>query len=210
MLGHVDVANTGTSSLTIDDSADTSARTVSVDSTATSGFNGTENFTYNGVSSLTVKGGSGGNNFTVLGTVPGVANVLDPGTSSNSIFVVGTNSLSSLTINRGPGADAIVIGNDVTGTLGLTSGILGTSIAISQTSGLKASLVIDDSNDTTGKTVTLASAAVTGLLGTSRGRQLRSPSGDFSPGEGWQRREFVHVEQRRLESFRHLDYLGFR
>jgi hypothetical protein len=177
VTGRVDVTNTGTSTLTIDDSADSSARAVSMDSTATTGFNDTENYTYNALSSLTVKGGSGGNTITVFGTVPGVSNVLNPGTAANTIYVVGTNANSSLAINRGPGADTIVIGNDATGTLGLTSGILGTSMAISQASGFKASVVIDDSNDTTGQTAILSSATVTGLLGNPTGTV------SYSPGE---------------------------
>jgi hypothetical protein len=66
--------------------------------------------TYNGaqLSSLTVNAGSGGNNFTITGTTPGIPTTLNTGKGADKVLVTG--STGPLTINLGSGSAKVDIG----------------------------------------------------------------------------------------------------
>jgi hypothetical protein len=111
---------------------------------------------------MDIAGGSGGNTFTVNNTSsfsPGNGTILETGTGNNTVYVLGTTG--SLDLFDG-GRDTVTVGN-TTGSGGSLANILGT-LGVADYSGGVASLLIDDSGDTTGQTATLANNT-SGLFG---------------------------------------------
>ncbi|HWE39968.1 MAG TPA: hypothetical protein VG406_25680, partial [Isosphaeraceae bacterium] len=143
--GTVDVGpTTGSIALTVDDSADTIARTVTLSDTALTGLDPATINLSTSVSALMVEGGSGGNTFTVTGT-PGIADVtLDTGGGVDTVTVQGTGSGGLMTIDTqgGSSADNVTLGG-VSGT-----GAQGLLMPITvQSTGGSVNLTVDDSQD---------------------------------------------------------------
>jgi hypothetical protein len=140
--------------LTVDDSADTVARSaVQVSPTAVSGLTLVP-ITYSNLGGLVVKGGAGADGFTVTGTPTNVPVGLDTGAGTNTVTVQST--AGPLTITGGAGSDVVTLGNN--GTLQGLSG----PVSVANPGGT-TSLTLDDHLDTSPRTVSLDAGAVTGL-----------------------------------------------
>src|SRR5262249_52207553 len=114
---------------------------------------------YSNLSSLTVDGGRGGNTFTVQNTpanVPTNLNTRKRAANIDTVTVQATGSGSTLNINGQAGTDVVTIGN-----AGSVQGILG-AVNVSSTTGTIA-LTMDDSLDSTGRTVTISATQIIGL-----------------------------------------------
>jgi acrosin len=165
LFGTVTVGNTaGNSALTVDDSADSIGRTATVGATGITGLlPGGAGIAYTGnqLSSLVVKGGSGGNAFTV--TDISTPTTLNSGTSDDTVQVRRTSQ--ALTVNGQSGSDVVTLGNG-----GSVQG-LGGSVTVTNAGGSTA-LTVDDSADGTSRTATLGSTSITGSVPSSAGIQF--------------------------------------
>ena len=152
LSGTIDIVSTASTApaLTVDDSLDTSTTSLSLGAGSLTGslVNGaTVNYSY--LSSLTVKGGSGGSDtFTITGTPAGITTTLDTGTGTsnhtNETTVEATGAGSTLDIvghNTQSSPDSVTLSNAHN-----AQGLLGT-INIGNTPGT-TSLTVDDSADT--------------------------------------------------------------
>ena len=162
--GTITVGNSGagTTALDVDDSADTTSRSVTIGSSSLTGtmVNGTT-VNYNHLGSLEVVGGSGGNTFTVDNTPFGITTTLLTGTSADTTDVLADGVVSGignvLDINGQAGDDIVDLGSassaqDLNGTINVTNA-----------SGLTA-LTVDDSADTMGQSLTIDNTSLTGSL----------------------------------------------
>jgi hypothetical protein len=113
------------------------------------------------VNTVTIHGGGFGNTFTVNATAPNANTTIDTGVGADTVFV--KRSAGRLTINGQLGRDGVTVGaagnvRDVTGDLTITN------------VGSFSNVLIDDSEDTTFRSVSLGIAAdgfgtITGLAG---------------------------------------------
>jgi hypothetical protein len=97
---------------------------------------------------LTIDGGSHGNTFFVNATPSGALTDLNSGAGADFVQVFA--STGPLTVQGGGGQDSVVIGNS-----GLTQGITG-NVDVQNSTG-KTALTVDDSADSTGRTISLHS-----------------------------------------------------
>ena len=159
IAGPITVGNaSGTSSLTVDDRNDTTARTYAVSNTSISGA-GLPTINYASLSALTLNCGFAGNTVNVRGTAPGIVTVLNSGGLADQVNVQATNG--GLTINGIAGADTVAIGGLAPASGGTLSGIAG-PITLANLSGSTA-LIVDDSGDTTARTSVVTKNSITGL-----------------------------------------------
>ena len=151
LTGSIYVNNTnGTTALSLDDSQNSVSRTVTLsDAGGTDTIQGltpgTIDATDSGLGSLTVLGGTGGNNFTVNGTfananVVNSPTVIDTGIGNDTTTVRATTSGSSLLIDGQSGTDTVLISSG-----GSVANIAG-SVSIANDSGHTA-LTVDGSAD---------------------------------------------------------------
>jgi hypothetical protein len=157
--GDVDVTNAGgLTSLTVDDSADATARNVVLTAFSVSGLApALISWTPGDINNLGINGGTGGNTFTVRTTPPGVAAAqatLVTGTGNDTVNVLATQR--RLSILGAGGRDQVFIGNQ-----GDAQQILG-SVFVNNTPSYTA-LTIDDSADPAPHSVALAKNSLTGL-----------------------------------------------
>jgi hypothetical protein len=99
--------------LVSDNSADTIGRTVTITGAWVSYGNPNAVLRYNNLASLTVRGGSGGDTFNVLGTVAGATTTINGG-AGNDTFQVGQNNVVAfiqgpLVLDGGAGSNTVVI-----------------------------------------------------------------------------------------------------
>jgi hypothetical protein len=127
IAGPVVVSNTsGSTSLTVDDSGDTTGQTVAITNSSITGtWSAPINYVGGEVSSLTVLGGSGSNTFNVQSTASG----------------------TPVGLNAGSGADVVSVGNGADGVQDVQADLALEGPAIT--------LTVDDSADGTGRTATL-------------------------------------------------------
>lgn len=191
IAGPVNVSNSsGQTSLVVDDSADTTARSATISNSAVTGLSvGAIHYTGAylnanhspiGVAALKVNGGSGGNTFDVLSTAAQTPVDLNSGLGNDTVLVRGNSS--ALNIQGSSGTDTVRLGYRGL----LISPVLTTALKaqltpiirfpylsgsmvnltapvnVSNTSG-KTSLVLDDSGDAVGRTINLSSTQVTGM-----------------------------------------------
>jgi hypothetical protein len=172
--GAVIVAGPGGTALIVDDSSDTNARTATLsNSPFFGGFLGaltglapapiewvpTSSAT-GGVNEIAVYGGSGGSTYNVAGTsnIP-YDTYLQTGAGNDAVNITATTG--GLGVVNSGGTDSVVVGSLAPAT---TGGTLAAIQGFVQVFGLGATnLTIDDGGDTLGRTVTVTSAAVTGL-----------------------------------------------
>ena len=129
----------GVDTLTINDAADATARTVTISGTQLGAASGDNLFS---------PGGS-----LALGNITNL--VFNGGSGGNQINVLSTNSGESLSVFAGSGANNVFVGSNGTGA-GSLSNILG-PVSISGA----ATLTVDDSGSGTSNTVTLSNSGVT-------------------------------------------------
>jgi hypothetical protein len=151
----------GSIPLTVDDSADGTAQAVTIGAASLSGsMVGTATVNYANLTSLTLKGGTGGNTFTVSGTPANLTTTLDSGTGTNTVSVTATGSAGTLDIHGQAGNDTVTLGGSALAPLGM-QGLAGT-INVDNAIGFTG-LTLDDSQDTAGQTATITASSVTGL-----------------------------------------------
>jgi hypothetical protein len=163
------VGNPNSFALQIDDSADLTARTVHMGANGGLGFivnlaPATINYSTSAVQNLVVRGGGGGNTFTISDTLgaggnPAAGTTLRSGNGNDTVNVQGTTA--EITVDGQTGSDKVVVG-----LAGSVQGIKG-PLVIEEFSGAHTALTIDDSADATGRTVTMSAitgkATITGL-----------------------------------------------
>ena len=168
LTGMIDVTNTtGSAALILDDSQDTTGQTATLTDNGTTGSvtglsPATINYTDADIRSLIINGGSGGNTFTVHGTLtnptfPATLTTLNTGTGNNTVNVEATNASSLLAIQGHGGLDTVDVG------LGTLSDILGAITIDNVTPGLD-DLTIDGSTDPLSHTFHLSSSGATSTL----------------------------------------------
>jgi hypothetical protein len=146
--------------LVIDDSNDTTARTVSLSSDGT-----TDTISGLAPSDITAKatdlahftldGGNGGNTLTLADfDTPGDV-TLNTGTGADTTSVQKTTNATTLDINGQTGSDTVELGSG--GSVQELSG------AVTVTNGGATALTVNDASDTTARTVTVSPTSVTGL-----------------------------------------------
>ncbi len=169
LTGVINVTNSlGFTALTLDDSEDTTGQTATITDNGTSGsVTGLSpaniNYTDSALSSLTINGGSGGNTFTVDGTLtnpfvpsPTVTTLNKGSGSFNSVDVTATNAGSLLDLTGTGGPDTVTItGSNPNTLLGMVN--------INEAPG-STNLVIDLSNDGLAHTLDLSSDGTTSTL----------------------------------------------
>ncbi len=173
---NVTVEGPGSITLNIDDSGDSSAQTVEVNTGAISYPNTIVYYTptntsSGGVVSLNIYGGSGGNTFNVEGTNNLYNNYsLNTGAGNDTVNVYSTTG--QISINNPGGQDTVNVG------LGSMSSINGNISAFGNGS---TSLYVSDSNDTTARTATMNDGSVSGL-GAGTGTIYWTPTSSATGG----------------------------
>ena len=160
MNGTITISNTsGTAALTVTDSADATGRAVTIGAASLTGtmVNGAT-VNYTGLASLTVDGGTATNTFTVNNTPSAITTTLNSGTGNDTTNVLATGTTSTLDINGQSGTDSVDLGST-----SHTAQNLNGTIGVANASGLTA-LTVDDSADTTGRTVSIGATSLTGSL----------------------------------------------
>ncbi len=168
LTGTINVGNAlGMTNLVLDDSQDTTGQTALLFNDGTNGAvtglsPATINYADAGVASLMVFGGSGGNTFTVDGTLnnPGVIPAITDlftGTGDDTTFVEATNANGPLNIHGQAGQDAVLIG-----LFGSLADILG-PVSIDNDLG-STDLTVDASADDVSHNFTLSSTVPTTTL----------------------------------------------
>jgi hypothetical protein len=163
IAGPVNVAtskgDTGTTTLNVDDSGDSSPQTATITSSSITGL-APAAINYSGVSTLTIGGGSGGNTFNVQSTASGTTTNLDSGTGKDAVNVQET--FGPLNVNGENGTDTVILGSLAPSLGGTLANITG-PVSVANTKGTTA-LTVDDSGDSSPKTaVTITSGSITGL-----------------------------------------------
>jgi hypothetical protein len=159
--GFVLVSGNGSTSLTINDSNDTTGRTVTMGDGSVGGL-GTGGISWvptstsaGGVTHVEVDGGSGGNTFNINNTSSLFGNtLLNTGAFSDTVNVFATQG--GLNVVNPGGSDSINVGR---GNLGSINGFVNVSGAGA------TSLDLDDSSDTVVRTVSMNDGSITGLGG---------------------------------------------
>jgi uncharacterized repeat protein (TIGR01451 family) len=168
ITGGVTVDGAGATTLTVDDSRDTTGRTATLANAPFGWITGLAPATINwiptssasgGVTGLNVYGGSGGNTFTVTNTSNFYGTTsLSTGTGNDTVNVEATTG--TLHVNNPGGLDAVYVGSNGSALGGNVQGING-GVYVQGTGGTL--LVVDDDGDTVGRTATLSDGAITGL-----------------------------------------------
>jgi hypothetical protein len=135
LTGAVTVIGDNSDTLNLNDAADTTARTVALNSTGIIGL-GFGGLSYSGLATMNVKLGSGGNTVAVNSTAAGLVTNFNTGSGANSVYL-GSNTSSTV----------------MTGFAG----------ALNLTGGGSDTLSINDSGDPTSQTVTVSPTTVLGL-----------------------------------------------
>jgi large repetitive protein len=165
LFGTINVDNAlGFTDVTLDDSADATGQTALLFNDGTNGqvtglAPATINYVNDDISSLTVFGGSGGNTFTVDGTINSltlspVLTSLNTGFGDDTTFVEATAAGGPLDVHGQAGQDSVLIGQ-----FGSVSGILGV-VTVDNSFGF-TDLTIDASSDSVSHDFTLANTVPT-------------------------------------------------
>jgi streptogramin lyase len=130
ILGPLSIFGAGTT-LVVDDSADPTPRTVTINPTTITGL-APAAITYSGVSNLTVDGGYGGNLIGVLNTAAGTNTTVNSGNGVDTVYVFATTGPLAVNTQQGGmtpgfhGFDTVIVGGPVgaAGTLNTIQGPL--------------------------------------------------------------------------------------
>jgi hypothetical protein len=167
--GDVHVLNSSSSGyswLYVNDSADTTGRTVNMSDGAITGLapaniywsDNAPGSYYGGVNYLEVDGGSGGNGYFITNTSPfSDYTYLSTGSGSNYIAISGTTG--ALYVDGGSGSQYVYVGGGPSGVQGITGYV---DVYNSKSTG-SSRLVVDDTGDTTARTVNMYDGEITGL-----------------------------------------------
>jgi subtilase family serine protease len=151
----VTLANASRFSVNVNDAADTTNRTATIDLSGITGLSPAAiNFSFASVNVLTVNGGSGNNTYTVNGTPAFTSMTLNTGSGTDTVNVQGTSV--SLTVNGSGGG-----GNDVVN-LGNGNSLAGIT-AVTLANASRFHLNVNDAADTASRTASIGAAGITGL-----------------------------------------------
>ena len=184
LFGTINVDNVlGFTDLTVDDSANTTGVTALLFNDGTNGqitglSPSTINYVNDDTSSLTVFGGSGGNTFTVDGTIssifnPSVLTDLNTGFGDDTTFVEATAAGGPLNVHGQAGQDSVLISD-----FGSTANILGT-VTVDNAFGF-TDLTVDTSADLVSHDITLANTGPQATLTTLAPADIIYTVGDVS------------------------------
>jgi VCBS repeat-containing protein len=161
-----DVTVTGTTSLTIDDAADATGRTVTITGTQITGLS-TPTIAYAGLLSLLLKGGSGGDTFTISNSGLSYPASIVGGSGNDTFALQGTSNLGGGTLNGGGGSNTLdYTGYTGTYTANHTTGVATGTAGITNIQHIvpdHAPVAVNDSY-TTNQNGTLTKDAVSGVL----------------------------------------------
>jgi acrosin len=157
ITGPMGVISMGTGiNLTLDDTADMTARTVTIQATRISGLAPVDiNFLH--LTMFTVDAGSGGNTFTIL-NVPAVT-ILNTGTGNDTTNVEA--AAFALTIHGQAGSDTVILGMPAAGPPRSVQNI--TETVTIDNAGGATNLTVDDSGDSAAQTATISTTTIHGL-----------------------------------------------
>ncbi len=157
ILGAVSISNAaGATDLTVDDSADTTARTATISGEEIVGLAPATIHYAATIRELIVHGGSGGNTITIAGTVANATTTVNTGAGSDTVNIQATASGGPLFLNGQAGSDIVTVGD-----AGSVQQIRA-DVAITNAGGA-TTLTVDDSRDASGRTATLTASQITGL-----------------------------------------------
>jgi hypothetical protein len=162
IIGPVSVGNTaGTTGLVVDDSNDATARTSTLSSDGTTntihGLSPADiTSTAGAIGTFTLDGGSGGNALTLSGLGSHGAVTLNTGIGADTTNVPASSDVGILNINGQSGSDVVNLGGNASGVQHLKG-------AVSVTNPGATALSVNDSADSTARTVNVGATAVTGL-----------------------------------------------
>ncbi len=155
------ISGAGTTSLTLDDSGDTQARTATLSEGSLAGIapgsiqwfdDQAGGASSGGVTALKFLGGSGANTYTVADAgAANVATTLSTGKGNDTVNVLG--SAASFTISNPGGSDHVNLGSATPGLNGTLGGFLG---GIDVSGAGATTLTVDDSADISARTATLS------------------------------------------------------
>jgi hypothetical protein len=166
----VNVANSGAfTSLTVDDSADTTSRTASISYSSITGLAPAAiNYTQGNLGALTVDGGSGGNTFTEASTPANaslaVATTLNSGSGVDTVNVQAASGTdgATLQVNTQGGADTINVSSNAPIDSGNLSGLAG-ALTVDGGTGSNT-LNVSESGISTADTVLLTSSQISSFV----------------------------------------------
>ena len=110
MLALLTLNASGTTTLNVDDTGDSSAATGTLTGSAITGLGMTSGIAYSGVTTLNISLGSGGNTFTITDTNAATTTTLNSGSAADTINL--TTDSGTTTINAQAGDDIINVTND--------------------------------------------------------------------------------------------------
>jgi hypothetical protein len=163
--------NTARSELVVDDSRDSTARTMTeIQDVLTSDYDvrfaglGTISYTFFAIDALQVDGGTGKNTINILSTSPGITTTLDTGFGNDSVNVQSTTGaldIISSADNPTPkeAQDKVTVGGNAPALGGVLEDILG-AVSVSNSAGA-TQLVVDDSGQVVGANYTMTATALT-------------------------------------------------
>jgi uncharacterized protein (TIGR03118 family) len=151
-------AGAGSTALSVDDSASTSNAAVTLTSGSPNGTivglsPQTITFATAALNSLTLSGGKGINAYSIVSTPPTIPTTLNTGTGTSTVKVLATSG--PLKIND-QGVDSVTIANTAAGSINGTVNVVGNPAS--------TELVLDDSLDTSPRTVLVTDGQVIGLF----------------------------------------------
>jgi hypothetical protein len=155
--------------LNVDDSADTTARTATIGTSAIAHL-APATITFSGmVTALSIKGGSGGNTFTVLNTLAGITTALDTGAGDDSVTVGAVAAQSTLLIDTQDGSDYVTIGTATTNGLESVQGLVNLVQTVTGPAKARVNLLLNDVGGPMEANIldnfTLTSSSITGEVG---------------------------------------------
>jgi hypothetical protein len=175
ITGALTITGGGATSLTLDDTGATTAKTATISSTSTTGLSSAA-INYSNLANFTVNLGALGNTVTVSGTP--ATTVLNSGTGNDTVTLTDTTHATTITggagndqvnvqkdsaavtVNTGLGTDTVNVGSTAP-TAGGTLSTIGFTLTINGDS--FDTLNLDDTGDSSARTATFTSSAVTGL-----------------------------------------------
>jgi Ca2+-binding RTX toxin-like protein len=166
--GPVTVSNVGGhTALTIDDSANLIPRSATVAAAAVTGL-APADISFSGLGSLTVAGGSGGNNFEVAGTPTGVRTTLRAGTGNDTVTVQAVASRATLVVDTQDGTDQVTVGSGAGGGLPALQGVVQLAQTFTGQPDGTIDLTVDDTGDVSARDfLSIGPGSVSGLVGSS-------------------------------------------
>jgi len=177
--GALTIMGGGNDTLNVDDTGSTSAKTGNLTSMALTGLGmGNSGIAYNGLATLNISLGSGGNTFTISSTYLATVTTLNSGSGADTVNLLSDANTTNVNtqagndvinvqttgartnVNTGAGTNTINVGSTMPTVGGIVDGIQGALVVAGSGSDV---LNVDDTGSTGSKTGMLSPATLTGL-----------------------------------------------